>query len=389
MIHRIVIPLLLIILLPDCYRAWRNSCRKVKKPLWQRTLRWIPSVLMAVSTCLLACSKGFLPEKDWTISLYLWVLGVYFIPRFALRLCMAIGRLFRPLSKKRRNWGRPVGLLLALTSLYIFIYGMTLGPRQLTVKQMEMTFGNLPDAFDGYRLVVISDLHLGSAQTAFVERVISTINDQQPDAVCFLGDIQNTEPQELYPYTTLLHSFEARNGVISVLGNHDYSYYVSYKDDAVKAANERETVARERQAGWTVLMNESRRVERHQQYIYFVGTENYSDQPQRQPSTADIEKAMDGVPADAFVILLQHNPLFWRAEVSRQTDIPLTLCGHTHGGQMSFFGLRPSMKQYSEDCGLYTQGHQRLFVTTGLGGLILFRFNMPPEIVIITLRKSK
>ncbi len=386
MIQRIVIFLLLLILLPDIYRAWCNSRRKNKKGVGQRLLRWIPSLLMAVATILLACTNGFIPHERIWLDLYIWVLGLYFIPRFALRLCTALGRLFRPLSRRRRNWGRPIGLLLACCCLYIFIYGNTIGPRKLHVQQMEMTFADLPEAFDGYRIVVCSDLHLGSQRQSFVERIIDTVNLQQPDAVCFLGDLQNTDPDELYPYTTLLRSISARDGVFSVLGNHDYSYYSCEKDEAIRQANERETINRERQAGWQVLMNSHVPISRGSSTIYMAGSENFSDRPYR-PSMADIPQTLDGIPPKAFTIMLQHNPKAWQEDIVGKTDVQLTLSGHTHGGQMSFFDLRLSKSRYTEDSGLYTQGHQRLVVTTGLGGLLPFRFNMPPEIIVITLKK--
>ena len=390
MIHRIVIILLLLILLPDLYRTWYRHRKKLTPRPVRSGILWGITLLISSATLVLANSNGFQSDPRWLADLYLWVLGLYVIPRFAMSFCTAVGRLFRPLSRRRRNWGRPIGLIIAIASLYIFIYGMTIGPRQLTVKQTEMTFADLPNAFNGYRLVVISDLHLGSQHADFVEKVVNTVNDQQPDAICFLGDLQNSEPQEIYPYTTLLRSLKAHDGVFSILGNHDYSYYIGNKDDAVRAANERETIARERQAGWTVLLNESHDIERKGQCIRLVGTENYSDRPQHQPSRADLraacQKGLGQGTSKPFVILMQHNPLFWRAEVSRQADIPLTLSGHTHGGQLKLFGYRASAGRYREDCGLYTQGHQRLFVTTGLGGLVPFRFNMPPEIVIITLK---
>ena len=382
--------LLIIILLPDCYRTWRYSRSPRRRPLWKRALRWLPSLLM---TAFLLCTF-FLkqPAISMQRSTYIlqMLLGFYFVPRFLLRLCVAVGRMCRPLSRKRRNWGRPIGLLAALAAVGIFVYGTFVGPRRLVVKHIEMTFSNLPENFDGYRLAVASDLHLGTQGKAFVQRIVQTINEQQPDAVCLLGDLQNADPQEIYPYTTLLRSLHSRDGVFSVLGNHDYSYYSATTDDAIRAANERETIARQRQAGWTLLLNEHRSIEHNGQRIYIAGTEFYADHNRQMvvdiPDKAAPDKALDGIPKGAFTILLQHNPAEWRAQVAGRYDPALTLSGHTHGGQMQLFGLRPSAYVYSEDYGLYTQGHQRLYVTGGLGGLFRFRFNMPPEIIIITLK---
>ena len=115
--------------------------------------------------------------------------------------------------------------------------------------------------------------------------------------------------------------------------------------------------------------------------------ENYSmkDSTQR----ADLKLTLAGIdPADC-VILLQHDPSAWQQLILPEANVPLTLSGHTHGGQLSFFGLRATRAKGGEDYGLYHEGHHQLYVTCGIGGLIPFRFGVSPEIAVITLKSDK
>lgn len=319
-------------------------------------------------------------------------MGLFFVPRFVIHLFSAVGRPLRRFSKRRANWGRLLGLLMALLVVGVFAYGRFFEANRIVVKQMEMTFSNLPDAFDGYRIVTCSDLHIGSLPTDFVDRLVETVNLQRADAIFLLGDVQNAHPQELYPYASSLRKLHATDGVFSVLGNHDYSYYAPTVDEALRIANERETVSRQQQAGWAVLDNSHQTISRQGQQLYVAGTAFFADKRRHLrvtvPNKADIDRALEGIPPSAFTILLQHNPTEWKSEIAGRHSVALTLSGHTHGGQLQLFGLRPSRLLWSEDSGLYSQGHQRLYVTTGLGGVFRFRFNVPPEVVVITLRKS-
>lgn len=342
---------------------------------------------MGTATILLASTDGFIPEERCWIDLYLWVLGLYFIPRFGYRLCVFLGRIVKASTHSRSNWGRPIGLLLALILIVCFVIGMTIGPRQLKERRIDINFNDLPSAFDGYTIVLCSDLHLGSQSETFVSKLVETVNRQRADMICFAGDIQNTTPQELYPYVSTLRTLQARDGVYSVLGNHDYSYYMAQGDPSICMANERETISLERQMGWKVLLNGHEVVSRNGQHVNIAGEECYSKKA-GQPSKSDLGKTLEGIGEGEFTILLQHNPAVWNDSILTHSDVQLTLSGHTHGGQMSLMGLRPTMKQYREDRGFYGQGDQKLYVTSGLGGLISFRFAMPPEIVVITLHRK-
>ena len=388
MIDRIIILLLLVLFLPQLYfdrRKWR------RRGVLVRVLSWLPTLAMMVATVVLALERDFTTPDQTAENTYLLVLGLYFIPKAVYVLCSIVGRIVKKLSHSRYNWGNLVGMVLGLIIVYVMLYGSFIGVRRLNVNHVEITLEKLPRAYDGYKLVLFSDAHVGSFtgwRKKLLQRDIDSINAQKADAIVFAGDLQNLRPTELYPVQDILRQLKAPDGVFSVLGNHDYSDYI--KDDpAICAANEREMQSRQRQFGWTLLMNEWKSINRgplKEGRLVFAGMENYSmkDSTQR----ADLKLTLAGIdPADC-VILLQHDPSAWQQLILPEANVPLTLSGHTHGGQLSFFGLRATRAKGGEDYGLYHEGHHQLYVTCGIGGLIPFRFGVSPEIAVITLKSD-
>lgn len=389
MIDRIIILLLLVLFLPQLYfdrRKWR------RRGVLARVLSWLPTLAMMVATVVLALERDFTTPDQTAENAYLLVLGLYFIPKAVYVLCSIVGRIVKKLSHSRYNWGNLVGMVLGLIIVYVMLYGSFIGVRRLNVNHVEITLEKLPRAYDGYKLVLFSDAHVGSFtgwRKKLLQRDIDSINAQKADAIVFAGDLQNLRPTELYPVQDILRQLKAPDGVFSVLGNHDYSDYI--KDDpAICAANEREMQSRQRQFGWTLLMNEWKSINRGSRKegrLVFAGMENYSmkDSTQR----ADLKLTLAGIdPADC-VILLQHDPSAWQQLILPEANVPLTLSGHTHGGQLSFFGLRATRAKGGEDYGLYHEGHHQLYVTCGIGSLIPFRFGVSPEIAVITLKSDK
>lgn len=390
MIARIIILLLVLLVGPQFYidRRYLRRNKASKAHNLKRWLRWVPTVLMVAWTAVLALSRDFVPQDMTAVNAYLLILGLVFVPKAVFWLCSVVGGALRRLLGKRNNWGSLVGVLLAVPIVAIVIYGSTAGIRQLSVKRVELAFKDLPAAFDGYRVVLFSDLHAGmftGSLRATLQRDVDSINAQQADLIVFAGDVQNLRPSELYPVQDMLRELKARDGVVSVLGNHDYSAYTS-DDPAIKAANERETVSRERQMGWTLLRNESLTLKRGGQAIVIAGEENGGSKPETDRD--DLSKTLEGVANDAFVVMVQHDPTEWRRSILPGSTAQLTLSGHTHGGQVSLFGLRGTQLTSGEDRGLYDEQGRLLYVTSGLGGLVPFRFGVKPEIVVITLRKG-
>lgn len=383
MIARISIIILLVTLLPDIYMYRRYVKRRLGN-VWARIAWWLPTLLIMVSTIGVSLTRDFAPHNLTLFNTYLFITALVVLPKLTFVLCSLAGRLARRMLKLRRNWGNYVGLVLVLAELYILFHGTMVGTDRLNVRQVTIEFDDLPTAFDGYRIAQFTDAHLGSMKDELMLRAVTAINDMRPDLIVFTGDIQNMRPEELPRFAQTLKRLKAKDGVMSVLGNHDYSHYVNVPpEEALR--NERMTRDFETSVGWQLLLNDNRIVRRGADSIVIAGGENDGRPP--FPAKADLKKTMRGIDAKSFVVMLQHDPSAWRRHILPQTNAQLTLSGHTHGGQISLFGLRPTELVGKEDDGLYVEGKRKLFVSTGLGGFIPFRFYMNPEVVEITLKR--
>lgn len=383
MIARISIIILLVTLLPDIYMYRRYVKRRLGN-VWARIAWWLPTLLITVSTIGVSLTRDFAPHNLTLFNTYLFITALVVLPKLTFVLCSLAGRLARRVLKLRRNWGNYVGLVLVLAELYILFHGTMMGTDRLNVRQVTIEFDDLPEAFDGYRIAQFTDAHLGSMKDELMLRAVTAIDDMRPDLIVFTGDIQNMRPEELPRFAQTLKRLKAKDGVMSVLGNHDYSHYVNVSpDEALR--NERMTRDFETSVGWQLLLNDNRIVRRGSDSIVIAGGENDGRPP--FPAKADLKKAMRGIHAKSFVVMLQHDPSAWRRHILPLTNAQLTLSGHTHGGQISLFGLRPTELVGKEDDGLYVEGKRKLFVSTGLGGFIPFRFYMNPEVVEITLKR--
>lgn len=388
MVARMMFPYLLMIVLPDIYLDYYYLRHRFKYG-WRQRLLWLtPGILMTIYTIILSTIRNFVPNDLRWITFYIALIGLFVFPKFLFAVCSFIGHIFCRLVHGRRNWGNVLGILLALWGVYIFFAGYTYGFRQLKVNHVNLYFKDLPAAFDGYRITHISDLHVGTftdKRANILKRDIDSVNAQGSDLIVFTGDLENVQPSEIYPVTDLLSSLKARDGVISVLGNHDYSHYIK-AEPAVRVANERELQSLERQFGWRLLLNEHTVVKRGNDSIFIAGEENDGQPP--FPQRANLGKTLQGIPSNAFVVMLQHDPSAWRRDILPNSHCQLTLSGHTHGGQISVMGVRLTKFYLGEDVGLYSEGDRYLYVNVGLGGLLPYRYKMPAEITVITLHKK-
>ncbi len=384
MIARISIIILLVTLLPDIYMYRRYVKRRLGN-VWARIAWWLPTLLITVSTIGVSLTRDFAPHNLTLFNTYLFITALVVLPKLTFVLCSLAGRLARRVLKLRRNWGNYVGLVFVLAELYILFHGTMMGTDRLNVRQVTIESDDLPEAFDGYRIAQFTDAHLGSMKDELMLRAVTAIDDMRPDLIVFTGDIQNMGPDELPRFAQTLKRLKAKDGVMSVLGNHDYSRYVNVSpEEALR--NERMTRDFETSVGWQLLLNDNRIVRRGSDSIVIAGGENDGRPP--FPAKADLKKTLRGINAKSFVVMLQHDPSAWRRHILPETNAQLTLSGHTHGGQISLFGLRPTELVGKEDDGLYVEGKRKLFVSTGLGGFIPFRFYMNPEVVEITLKRT-
>ena len=277
-------------------------------------------------------------------------------------------------------------ILWALTG-----YGFLFGFQQFEVRHVEFASADLPEAFDGYRIVQFSDAHVGSmtgSRQWMVQRAVDSMNAQHADAIVFTGDMQNIWPDELTQQSSYFRQLKAKDGVFAVLGNHDYDVYQNC-DEEEKTRNCAKTVKALRDMGFDLLLNEHRIVRRDSDSIVIAGMENWGTK-KRMPRKGDVIKTLTGITISPspFIVMLQHDPSCWREKILPECNAQLTLSGHTHGGQISMFGWSPVAMSYSEWGGMTYEGARAIFVSTGLGALIPFRLGLPGEIVVITLKKK-
>ena len=391
MIARAPYLFLLLIILPDLYldlHYWRH-----KYSVGQRFIRWLPTIGMVAYTIYLMYEKNFIPDNPNILYIYLLLLGIIAIPKLVFMLCSVTGLTFSKLLHKKsakhpaNNYGNLIGLICVPVIWYVVLYGSFIGFNMVEVNRQTFASPDLPKAFDGYKVVLFSDAHVGSytARNEHVlKKAIDNINAQHPDMIVYTGDIQNTQPQDIYRHMDVLSSLKAKDGIYTILGNHDYGDYIC-GNTARKVANMRETMSLEKQMGWTLLMNEHRYIDRGKSHIIIAGMENDGDGI-RFPQKGDIKKTLKGVDDDDFVLMLEHDPSSWRRKIIPDGRAQLTLSGHTHKMQFALFDWCPMSLTGKEVNGWYTEDEQSLFVTAGLGGLIPFRFGAPGEIVVITLK---
>ena len=313
--------------------------------------------------------------------LFFFSMGLVVVPLLFALLC----RWLAP-RKRWRLWAL-VGTLLIWGAV---LYGYYVGFEELRIRNIEYASSDLPASFDGYRIVQFSDAHVGTYGTDrqwLLQRAVDSINALKPDVIVFTGDLENLHPDELRPQLSVLRQLHAKDGVFSVLGNHDYPTYLDC-DDTTKSLLVSFTKQYERQMGWRLLLNEHQTIRRDSDSIVIAGMENWGTL-KRMPRKGDVKKTMEGVDKSAFVLMLQHDPTAWRQKILPECHAQLTLSGHTHGGQVSLFGWSPASLTYEEWGGLYQEGSRALYVSTGLGSLIPFRLNLPCEIVVITLKVKK
>ena len=287
--------------------------------------------------------------------------------------------------RKAFRWG----LLSLLVPPVVIAYGTLVERNRFEVKEVVLEFDDLPQSFDGYRIVHLSDIHARSfsRRAKQMQKAVDMINGTDPDLVAFTGDLITLVPEELGIITPALGRIKAKDGVFSVLGNHDYCMYSDLPSEA-KEKHLEELIAREISLGWNLLLNEHKVLHRGLDSIVVVGVENTSSS-HFFPSNGDLKKASEGTEG-AFRIVLTHDPLHWESEILGQY-YPLTLSGHTHAMQLSLFGWSPSSLMFKHNKGLYTSdsGTQSLYVNVGLGETIFpARIGARPEITLITLKKT-
>lgn len=285
------------------------------------------------------------------------------------------------------NW---LGLGVSSTLFFSLLYGFG-NKYKYQLVHKKVAIKNLPQAFKGFKIVHISDIHSGSLkETAAVQKGIDLIQKQNPDLILFTGDLVNDRAIEMQDWTGVFGQLSAPKGVFSTLGNHDYGDYVQWPSRAEKEANLTALKEVHASMGWRLLMNEHVSIEHNGAQIKLVGIENWGAKA-RFPKYGQMDKAMDGVDPKDVIVLMSHDPSHWEAQViTEYPQVDLMLSGHTHGMQFGlenpYFKWSPVQWVYKQWAGLYQQGDQKLYVNRGFGFLgYPGRVGIMPEITLLEL----
>jgi predicted MPP superfamily phosphohydrolase len=285
-------------------------------------------------------------------------------------------------------------LTLAAIPFGTMIYGMVKTAFDFKIQRKKIPISKLPAAFEGLKIVQISDIHSGSfISDAHFKNAVQMIMNEKPDLIFFTGDLVNDRSDEAEPFKSIWKNLSAPLGVFSVLGNHDYGDYVVWDSPELKQANLERLFVIHKEMGWDLLRNEHRIIEKNGEKIGLVGVENWGA-ALRFPRKGDMKKAQEGMDDVPVKILLSHDPSHWEAKILKEhPDIDLTLSGHTHGFQFGIeipgFKWSPSQYVYPQWAGLYSNGSQHLYVNRGLGFLgYLGRVGIRPEITVLELTAS-
>ncbi len=412
-------PVFAIILLLDLY-LWfslKNKILQLKPALAYilTFLYWLPFFSMV----LLSVVSVFIPILEWNMIFYTYLSGGIFIVYAAKMLAViflfladiikVIRHAYRFVRQKKKKEaemleGRKItrgrflqniGLLGGGIMLSGLIIGMIKWAHDFKIKSLGITLPNLPSAFNGFKIVQISDLHLGSwTSPAALDEAITKINNLEADIVVFTGDLVNYSTKEAYPFEKTLSGIKARYGVYAILGNHDYGDYVNWDSPEAKQKNIDDLVSFYDRVGWNLLRNDHDLIGAHAEQIALIGVENWSA-ISRFPRYGNLDTADGNINHVPVKILLSHDPTHWDAEICKtHKDIDLTLSGHTHGFQfgIEWRNLRwsPAQYMYKQWAGFYareTDGHEQyLYVNRGLGNIgYPGRIGILPEITLLTL----
>jgi hypothetical protein len=340
-------------------------------------------------------------------SIFLILFLLIYIPKIFFLIVYGIGRLSgflfqrKSLPQRKRHYPgisrakflSQIGIIMATAPFVTLLFGVFKGRFAFYTRLVKLSFPNLPKAFDGLRIVQISDLHLGSfgSNREPLKEAVNLINEEHPDLVLFTGDLVNNFAGETRGWEEVLGRIEAPLGKYSILGNHDYGEYSTWPSEQRKAANFKSIVSANRRLGFQLLRNETAFIRKDGETIALSGVENWGHPP--FPQYGDLDKAWSETGDESFKILMSHDPDHWDAQVVGKKDYDLTLSGHTHGMQFGVevgnFNWSPAKYKFKRWAGLYQVGQQLLYVNRGLGYLGMpARVGMPPEITVFELHNS-
>ncbi|MDE6683989.1 MAG: metallophosphoesterase [Duncaniella sp.] len=347
-------------------------------------------LLLLVAVCLPRRSgdNGMLLCVMWVLFAFISVyVGKYLFVVFDLLAsipCLVKRKRIKPIT-----W---LGAVAGFAAFAIMWWGALIERFNIDVNEVEIVRTDVPEGFDGYRIIQISDLHTGTYgdDTTFVSTLVDRINALAPDLIVFTGDIVNSRSNEINPHIAPLSRLRARDGVYSIMGNHDYGDYASWTSKDEKDKSVRYLKQVQSDMGWHMLNNETEMLHNGTDSLALIGVENIGDAP--FPIYGSLLKAYPSLNDSVFKVLLTHNPAHWTDSISgHDINVPLTLSGHTHAMQMKVAGHSPAVYRYKTWGGLYADNDSThlLYVNIGAGTVgFPARIGATPEITVLTLRKK-
>lgn len=317
------------------------------------------------------------------------------LPKSIYALITLLSFLIRWIGNIRMQQVVLAGSLIICTGIFGVIgYGILWERHHPKVEKQELYLDDWPEQLNGFTIVQLSDIHLGTFgnNVRLMNKTVTIVNSLQPDLLLFTGDLVNNFGDEAKGFEASLSSLKGRYGKFAILGNHDYGDYSAWPDSISKAKNQEQIRSNLTDNGFTLLLNQWESISVKDTSFSLIGVENWGHPP--FPQYANLDEAMKGIPDNSFKILMSHDPDHWNSVVVPQTNIPLTLSGHTHGAQMgiTIAGITFSPIFFIQKSwgGLYKSDGQYLYVNTGLGTIgFKGRIDMRPEITLLTLNRTK
>ena len=402
----VVISFFLFIIILDAYSYWGLSVFRLHNSNLFNFVYWIiPAFyILGFSSIFLFKPKNISPDGFKKVMIFFATFLLFYLPKIFLFPFVLVSDIVRVLSLISQDIGEWLIILQIIITIGVlaafFIFSATLNGIiwqrfNFKITKIPLEFKNLPDSFDGFRIVQISDFHIGSfiGNMKHVQRGIDMVNREKPDIILFTGDLITVQADEVKRFLPVLKQLKARYGMYSVTGNHSYSgkdYFHWNKVDSPEE-NLNKIVNYHKLIGFDILMNEHREITLNGDSISLIGIENWGHPP--FPQEGDIEKAIENIKEDSFKILMSHDPSFFDAKVVPDYNIDLTLSGHTHAMQMGFkignYEWSPAKFKYPKWGGLYRENGKALYVNRGFGHVIYSaRIGIPPEITVIDLMKA-
>lgn len=384
MILRIT-PILLLLLILPAWVIYRMHFKNSKT--WKKILLLAPNAILCLLTIYYALHDNVINKNAEAIAIFLIIVFAITIPEAMFSVVCGCFRLSS--NRNIRKMGLITGFVVAVLFDFLVFSSVISCFKPPLVTKYCFISNDLPKAFDGYKIVHLSDLHVGTFKLypQAMRNIVRKINAEKADLIAFTGDLVNFDSDEIRYFRKELSEFKAKDGVVSVMGNHDYLMYIDFKNDSANIGHIKNLQTEQKNAGWHLLLNENIPIHRGNDSIYIIGSENDGEKP--FPSRGNLNAAQKGLPKSCFKVLLTHDPSQWRKKVLPLTDIQLTLSGHTHAGQIKLLGHSVSEIKYKEWNGMYYEGNRALLISSGVGeALVPFRLGAWPNIDVVVLKRK-